>query len=154
MYEQAMAMTFCQKTVLGLLLFHLQDERRSPGGSPAVLRRRHGQDVALPGARSRVRRAQRRRRGVQRAEADPKVTLKRGKTTKTGLPMTINCSLDCSYVLRLDAGGTLKGLAIGSTPKTVLFHGHLRPGAHVVTATATATMNAGPPRTVRLAFRL
>ena len=47
-YLQAMQMTFCQPTVLGLMLFHVQDEpdlvrlavRR-------VLRRRHAEDLAL-----------------------------------------------------------------------------------------------------------
>jgi hypothetical protein len=155
MYEQAMAMTFCQKTVLGLLLFHLQDESALAGWQSGLYYADGTAKTSLYPVRGGAFGVH---RGVAAAcsglQLTPKVTLKRGKTAKTGLPVTITCTLDCSYVLRLDAGGTLKGLAVGSTPKTVLFHGHLRPGAHVVTATATATMNAGPPRTVRLAFRL
>jgi hypothetical protein len=150
-----MAMTFCQKTVLGLLLFHLQDEPALAGWQSGLYYADGTAKTSLYLVRVAV--------FVfslcfavdcSGFQLTLKVTLNRGKTTNAGLPVTINCSLDCSYVLRLDAGGTLKGRAVGSTPKTVLFHGHLRPGAHVVTATATATMNAGPPRTVRLAFRL
>ena len=47
MYPQAMQMTFCQPTVLGLLLFHVQDEpalsRLAVG---RVLRRRDPESVA------------------------------------------------------------------------------------------------------------
>jgi hypothetical protein len=155
MYAQAMAMTFCQKTVLGLLLFHVQDET-------SLAAWQSGEFYADGTAKTSLYPVRGAAFGVHRGIAatcpgmqlTPKVTLARGKTTKAGLPLKLTCSLDCTYVLRLDSGGTLKGRATGSTPKVLLFHGHIRSGLHVITGTATAVANAGPPAGVRLAFRL
>jgi hypothetical protein len=155
MYQQAMGMVFCQKTVLGLLLFHFIDEASLPAWQSGVYYADGTPKTSLPAVRAGAF-------GVHRGviatcpglQLTPKVTLVRGRTTKTGLPVTLTCSLDCTYVVRLDHGGSLKGTAYGSTPKRLLFHGRIRPGAHVLTATATAAANAGPPRVVRLAFRL
>lgn len=153
MYEQAMGMVFCQKTVLGLLLFHAQDEPELAGWQSGVYYADGTPKTSLQPVRGAAfavhRGAIAQCPGLQ---LTPKVTLARGKTTKAGLPVTMTCSLDCAYVLQLDAGGTLKGTATGATPKKLLFHGHIRSGRHVITATATATTNAGPPRVVRLAF--
>ena len=150
-----MGMVFCQKTVLGLLLFHAQDEPALAGWQSGLYYADGTPKTSLQPVRGAAFAVH---RGViaQCPELllTPKVTLHQGKPTKTGLHVTLTCSLDCTYVVQLDAGGTLKGTATGGTPKKLLFHGHIRKGRHVLTATATATTNAGPPRVVRLAFRL
>jgi hypothetical protein len=155
MYQQAMGMVFCQKTVLGLLLFHFVDETALAGWQSGVFYADGTAKASLPAVRAAAFGVH---RGVIAAcpgmQLTPKVKLVRGKTTKAGLPLTLTCSVDCTYVARLDAGGSLRGTAIGSTPKQLLFHGQFRVGSHVVTLTATAAANAGPPRVVRLAFVL
>ena len=71
-YVQAMQMTFCQPTVLGLLLFHVQDEPALAALAVGrVLRRRHAENVALARcAARRRRRAPRHRRRLPRPAAD------------------------------------------------------------------------------------
>ena len=56
-YLQAMQMTFCQPTVLGLMLFHVQDEPDSRRlAVRRVLRRRHAEGLSPPGPPCRLQR--------------------------------------------------------------------------------------------------
>lgn len=156
MYQQAMSMVFCQKTVLGLLLFHFQDERPLLAWQSGEYYVDGTPKSSLPAVRSGVASVH---RGIAAScpgmELTPRITLVPSTTmTAAGLPVKLTCSLDCSYTVRLDAGGTLKGTAVGSTPTTLLFHGRIQPGRHTLTATATAAMNAGPPGTARVSFTL
>jgi hypothetical protein len=155
MYEQAMGMVFCQKTALGLLLFHVQDETSLAAWQSGLFYADGTPKTSLDAVGNA---AQSVHRGIITAcpglQITPKVTLTRGKTTKAGLPLKLTCSVDCVYSLRFDNGGTLRGTATGTVPKALLFHGRIRAGAHVITGTATAVANPGPPTTVRLAFRL
>ena len=155
MYQQAMSMVFCQKTVLGLLLFHFQDERSLLGWQSGE----YYVDGTPKSSLSAVRAgAESVHRGIAAScpgmKLTPKLTLAPATATGSGLPVKLTCSLDCSYTVRLDAGGTLKGTAVGSTPKTLLFHGRIPAGRHTLTGTATAVMNTGPPGTARVSFTL
>lgn len=156
MYQEAMSMAFCQKTVLGLLLFHFQDERSLLAWQSGEFYVDGTPKSSLAGVRAGAASVH---RGVAATcagmQLTPKLTLvPAARATATGLPVKLTCSLDCSYTVRLDAGGTLKGTAVGSTTTTVLFHGRIAPGAHTLTGTATAAMNAGPPGTARVTFNL
>ena len=149
-------MAFCQKTVLGLLLFHFQDERSLLAWQSGEFYVDGTPKSSLAGVRAGAASVH---RGVAATcagmQLTPKLTLvPAARTTATGLPVKLTCSLDCSYTVRLDAGGTLKGTATGGATTTVLFHGRIAPGAHTLTGTATAAMNAGPPGTARVAFNL
>ena len=74
----------------------------------------------------------------------PKVS---GNPDRRGLKVLLTCSLDCSYSLTLDGRRTLRGTAVGRVPTAILFAGGVTRGAHALTATAVATVNAGPPAT-------
>jgi len=153
MYEEAMGMAFCQKTVLGLLLFHVQDETALSAWQSGLYYADGTPKSSLYPVRSAAFSLH---RGViaqcPGMQLIPKVKLVPARLTGTGLRVQMTCSLDCTYAVRLDSGGSVKGTATGSTPKTLIFHGSIAPGRHVLTATVTATTNAGPPKTVRLAW--
>lgn len=155
MYEQAMSMAFCQKTVLGLLLFHVQDERSLAAWQSGEFYADGTPKASLFPVRGSAAGVH---RGVAAScpglELTPKLTLVPGEAGIRGFPVTITCSFDCSFAVRLDAGGTLRGTATGSTPKTVLFHGRVAAGRHTLTGTAIAVMNAGRPGTARVTFTL
>jgi hypothetical protein len=152
MYTQAMQMTFCQPTVMGLFLFHVQDE-------PALAAWQSGEyyvdgtpKSSLPAV---VAAAADVRRGVASAcpgmHLTPKLVIKHAKPDRTGMKVTLTCSLDCSYTVSLDRR-RLTGRAVGRVPKTLLFTGTLLRGRHALTARATAALNAGPPGSVSSSF--
>ncbi len=152
MYTQALQMTFCQPTVLGVLLFHVQDE-------PALAAWQSGEfyvdgtpKTSLPVVRAAVSTVH---RGVAAAcpglQLTPKVVLKAGKPDKKGLKVTLTCSLDCAYTVSLDSR-RLAGTATGAVPATVAFAGALKKGRHTLAARATAALNAGPPGAAALSF--
>jgi hypothetical protein len=153
MYIQAMQMTFCQPTVMGLLLFHVQDE-------PALSAWQSGEFYVdgtaktslypVRGAAFDVR------RGIVAAcpglLLTPKLGLKAGKPDKMGIKVTLTCSLDCTYTVALD-NRRLTGTAVGRVPKTLVFAGVLKAGTHRVTAQGAVPVNSGPAGTASLSFR-
>jgi hypothetical protein len=149
-YQQAMAMTFCQRTVIGLLLFHVQDE-------PALGAWQSGEfylDGSPKTSLALVRAAaQSLRRGtVARCEGlqlTPKVALKLGTRLGNGVKLTLTCSLDCAYTIRVAGRRPLRGVAVGGIARTVALRWNLPPGAHEVTVSGIATVNAGPPGIAR-----
>jgi hypothetical protein len=152
MYTQAMQMTFCQPTVMGLFLFHVQDE-------PALAAWQSGEyyvdgtpKSSLPAVAAAAGTV---RRGVAAAcpgmQLQPKLVIGRAKPDKKGVKVTLTCSLDCSYTFSLDRR-RVTGAAVGRLPKTLVFKGPLARGRHVLTARATAALNAGPPVSVSASF--
>jgi len=152
-YVQAMQMTFCQPTVMGLLLFHVQDE-------PALSAWQSGEyyvDGTPKTDLAAVRTgAQSVHRGVASVcpglQLTPKVGVRPAKPDKKGVKVTLTCSLDCAYTVLLDTR-RLTGQATGGVAKTLLFKGPLLPGRHVVRAQATAVLNTGPPGSAIFSFR-
>ena len=146
-YEQAMAMTFCQPNVIGLLLFHVEDE-------PALAAWQSGEfyvDGAPKTSLYPVRgSAYSVRRGIIAKCAGmaltPKVTITVGAPSATGVKVFLTCSLDCTYTVYLDSR-SLRGTAVGRVTKTLLFRGKPSPGSHKVSAQAVAPVNPGPPGT-------
>jgi len=152
MYTQAMQMTFCQPTVMGLFLFHVQDE-------PALSAWQSGEyyvdgtpKASLPAVAAAAASV---RRGIAATcpgmALTPKLVIRTGKPDKKGVKVTLTCSLDCSYTVTLDRR-TVSGTAVGRVPKALLFKGPLLRGRHAVRARATAVLNAGPPGSVSASF--
>jgi hypothetical protein len=153
-YLQATQMTFCEPNVLGLLLFHVQDEPDlsawqsgeyyvdgTPKTSLALVRAaatnvRRGIAAVCPGL-----------------QLTPKLKLAAAKPAKSGVAVTLTCSLDCSYTVRLDGAKRLTGTAVGAVPKSLRFAGALKKGKHTITAGGTTVLNAGPPGSATLTFR-
>ncbi len=154
-YLQAMQMTFCQPTVLGLMLFHVQDE-------PDFAAWQSGEFYVDGTPKASLLPVRRAAFSVHRGIAaacpglllTPKLKLAAGKPTKTAEPVTITCSLDCTYVVRLDRRRTLTGTAVGGVAKKLRFPGVPSKGRHSLAGTATAALNAGPPGRAALTFRL
>ena len=154
MYLQAMQMSFCQPTVLGLFLFHFQDEAARSAWQSGVYYvdgTPKSSLTAVAAAAGSVH------RGIVATcpgmQLTPKVTLKAAPSTKTLHRATLTCSLDCVYAVRLDGRSVLKGTAIGRIPKQLALRGKLAAGPHRLAVTATAAANAGPPGSASLTFR-
>jgi hypothetical protein len=151
-YLEAMQMTFCQPTVMGLFLFHVQDE-------PAFSAWQSGLFYVDGAPKSSLEAVRGDAFGVRRGivatcpgmKLTPKLAVKPAKPTKTGVKVTLTCDLDCVYRLQVDSR-RVTGTAIGATPKVIAFKVTLAPGRHVVTAQATAAANAGPPASARASF--
>jgi hypothetical protein len=152
MYTQAMQMVFCQKTVMGLFLFHVQDEAALAAwqsGEYYVDGTPKASFPAIAAAAATVH------RGVVAScpglRLTPKLVVRASKPTKAGTKVKLTCSLDCTYTASLDRR-RLTGSAVGRAATTLVFKGALPPGLHVVVARATALLNAGPPASARLSF--
>jgi hypothetical protein len=154
-YQQAMGMAFCQKTVLGMLLFHVQDEKDLAAWQSGVYYADGTPKTSLYPVRAGAS-------GVHRGVAakcdgmklTPKATLLKPHTVRGGVAFTLTSDLDARYVLRLDGAHTLRGAIVGGTKAALLFRTHAAKGPHTITGKATAAQNTGPPRTLRLRFTL
>jgi hypothetical protein len=153
-YLQAMQMTFCQPNVLGLLLFHVQDEPALSGWQSGEYYVDGSAKPSLPSIRSSAFGVH---RGIvaacQGMTLTPKLRLTLGRPTKRGVKVVLTCSLDCRYIAKLDAK-QLAGTAIGGTPTTLVFKATLAKGLHTVTAQGVAVVNAGAAGSATKSFRL
>lgn len=153
MYAQAMDMVFCQKTVLGLLLFHMQDEKPLSAWQSGVYYADGTAKTSLVPVRNSAAAVH---RGVAATcpglKLTPKVAIVKPHTVKAGLAFTLTSDLDATFALSLDGGHTITGKVKGGTKKALLFRGHVGKGRHTITGTATAAENAGTPRVVHLPF--
>jgi hypothetical protein len=151
-YNQALQLVFCQKNVMGLLLFHVVDEPALSGWQSGL----YYADGTPKSSLGLVRNAfDSTRRGIIAQCPDlqltPKLTV--DTVTKPRVRATFSSTLDAQYTLTLvRLGGqappvTLTGTALGRrivnlpVPK-------LPKGRYRWRATATATTNAGPPATL------
>jgi hypothetical protein len=153
MYQQAMSMVFCQKTVIGLLLFHFQDETALSAWQSGVYYADGTPKSSLPAVRDAAA-------GVHRGIAatcpgmalTPKASVAKPHTVAAGLAFSLHTDLDVRFTLQLDGGRTITGIAAGGMPKALLFRGHVTKGRHTITGTVSARLNPGAPKAVRLAF--
>jgi hypothetical protein len=152
-YTEAMQMAFCQPTVMGLLLFHVQDETALSAWQSGEYYADGTPKSSLPAVRLA---AQEVHRGVVTScpglQLTPKLVVKRRAPDKKGLGVTLTCSLDCNYTVTLDRR-RLTGVATGAVPRTLLFRGPLPKGMHVIRVQASATVNVGPPASRTVSFR-
>jgi hypothetical protein len=154
-YLQAMQMAFCQPTVLGLLLFHVQDE-------PAFSAWQSGEFYVDGKPKSSLYPVRTAAFSVRRGIVascpglllTPKLKLAAGTPTKSGTRVRLTCSLDCTYSVRLDGGKAVTGSALAGIPKVLRFPETLRKGRHSLAGSATAALNAGPPGSAALTFRV
>ena len=153
MYAQAMQMSFCQPTVLGLMLFHLQDEPVLPAWQSGEYYVDGSPKSSLPAVRAAAGSVH---RGVAAAcpglQLTPKLVVEVGKPGKRGVKIFLTCSLDCNYTVTVD-GRPLSGVAVGRVRTAILFRGKLSRGSHRVTARGQVPLNTGPPGTASRSFR-
>jgi len=153
MYAQAMQLSFCQPTVLGLMLFHLQDEPVMSAWQSGEYYVDGSPKSSLPAVRSAAGSVH---RGVAAAcpglQLTPKIAIEVGKPDKRGVKVFLTCSLDCNYTVRVD-GRSLTGTAAGRVRTTVAFRGKLPPGSHRASVTGTVPLNTGPPGSASRSFR-
>jgi hypothetical protein len=151
-YNQALQLAFCQKNVIGLLLFHFIDEPARPGWQSGL----YYADGTPKSSIGLVRNAaDATRRGIVAQCPDlhltPKLTVV--TTLKPRRTVALTSTLDASYSLalvRLDGPAppvTLTGTALGRRVTTLPVP-KLPKGRYRWRVTATATMNAGPPATL------
>jgi hypothetical protein len=153
MYREAMQMTFCQPTALGILLFHIQDEAALSGWQSGLYYVDGTPKTSLYPVRGDAFDVHRGIvAGCPGLKLTPKLVITTGKPDKTGIKVTLTCSLDCNYTVTLDTR-RLTGTAVGKTPKTLVFKGALRTGVHRVTAQGVVPVNTGPAGTASLSFR-
>jgi hypothetical protein len=151
-YNEALQLAFCQQNVIGLLLFHFVDEPALAGWQSGL----YYADGTPKSSLTLVRNAfDSTRRGIIATCPDlhltPQLTV--DTVTKPRVTVAFTSTLDAQYTLTLvRLGGpppavTLTGAALGRrilklpVPK-------LPKGRYRWRATATATMNAGPPATL------
>jgi hypothetical protein len=151
-YNEALQLTFCQRNVIGLLLFHVVDEQARAGWQSGL----YYVDGKPKTSISLVRNAaDSTRRGIVAQCADLQVTPTLTVTTavKPRIRVTLTSTLDASYSLRLQRIGgrapnvVLRGTVLGRRA-TALPVPKLAPGRYRWSATATAAQNAGPPATL------
>jgi hypothetical protein len=153
MYEQAMEMSFCQKTVLGLLLFHVQDEKALSAWQSGVFYVDGTPKTSLQAVRGSAFSVH---RGVVAAcpglRLTPKASVDKPHAVAAGIAFTLSSDLDANYTLTLDGRHALRGKVTGGMKRALLFRGSFAAGHHTIAATLTATTNTGPAKVIRLPF--
>ena len=148
-YAQALALTFCQPNVEGVLFFHAFDDTDLQQWQSGVYYADGTPKQSLPVVRAAAAQS---RRGVI-AHCDglaltPRLTYlvwPRVAQLRHGIVRVLfTCDIDCTYAATI---GTrrLTGTATGGIRKTVAFAGHVRKGTYSVRLTLTAPVNPGPP---------
>jgi hypothetical protein len=153
-YQQALQMVFCQPNVMGLLLFHVQDEAPLAAWQSGLYYVDGTPKSSLEPVRTAVDELH---RGVIATCATlhitPKLTLKTAKPTTTATRVQLTCDVDCRYTVTLDGTHRVTGTAVGGTAKVLAFYtGKRTKGRHAATVKAVAQKNAGPPGTAKLTF--
>jgi hypothetical protein len=148
-YRQALELTFCQKTVIGLLLFHFVDERPHAAWQSGLYYADGTPKSSLLPTKAAIDAT---RRGVVSTCPDlaltPKVTLTPARKSARKVELTLTASLDSRFSVRLRRVGAAPGKAatgtvLGRVPKVL--HYTLRPGRYQWILAATALQNAGAP---------
>ncbi|HEY6029507.1 MAG TPA: hypothetical protein VIU44_03035 [Gaiellaceae bacterium] len=151
-YRQALELTFCQKTVIGLLLFHFVDEPGHAAWQSGLYYVDGTPKSSLLPTKAAIDAT---RRGSIAVCPDlaltPKVTLTPVRRSARKVDVTLTSTLDARFAVRLRRVGAAPGKAatgtvLGRVPK--LLHYTLRPGRYQWLLTATALQNAGAPATL------
>jgi len=156
-YEQALALSFCQPTVEGMLLFLSRDERARAGWQSGV----HYVDGTAKTSLPRVREALDRSTGgsivrCPGVELTVRPSLLRFGTrtaARRGIfRASLTCDLDCAYVLRVEKASThstkmvKRGrLEVGEPARIDLGPRRLGPGQYRYTLRLVHPVNPGPP---------
>ena len=156
-YEQALALSFCQPTVEGMLIFLSRDERVRAGWQSGV----HYVDGTAKSSLPRVTEALDRSTGgsivrCPGVELTVRPSLLRFGTriaAKRGIfRASLTCDLDCAYVLRVERTSThstklvkRSRLEVGELAKIDLGPRRLGPGQYRYTLRLVHPVNPGPP---------
>jgi hypothetical protein len=155
-YEQALAMAFCQPTVVGFLLFPAQDERARPGWQSGVRYVDGSAKSSLPRVTEALDRTTggsiTRCPGVQLIVRASQLRFGSQGAARRGIFRTsFRCRLDCIYEVRvLKVGGATKmvkrGRAEVGEPIEVLFAPRrLGPGSYRYRLKLVHPVNPAPP---------
>ncbi len=156
-YEQALALSFCQPTVEGMLLFLSRDERARAGWQSGV----HYVDGTAKGSLPRVTEALDRSTGgsivrcpgVQLTVRPDVLRFATRAAAKRGVfRASLQCNLDCVYVVRVERASThstklvKRGrLEVGELATIDLGPRRLGPGEYRYTLRLVHPVNPGPP---------
>jgi hypothetical protein len=152
-YRTAIALSFCQPNIEGILLFHTIDEETLATWQSGVFYADRKPKASLPAVRDAAALS---RRGViakcEGLQLTPRLrTIRwpaRSLLRKREASVSFTCNIDCRYEARLLRGQrlvTLKiGTAIGGTRKPVPLRTRLADGVYTVDLTLTAPLNPGP----------
>ncbi len=152
-YREAIEMTFCQPTVTGIFLFHLEDEKARAAwqsGLYDVAGRPRPAVETVRAAASAVRRGVAARCNLQ---LTPRVALRR-LPDPTAVAVRFSSNLDASYRVRLlrengTVAGSTSGRIVGGTQKVVrLRRPSLRAGLFRWEVTARSVANPAPAKPV------
>ena len=152
-YREAIEMTFCQPTVTGIFLFHLEDEKARAAwqsGLYDVAGRPRPAVETVRAAASAVRRGVAARCNLQ---LTPRVALRR-LPDPTAVALRFSSNLDASYRVRLlrengTVAGSTSGRIVGGTQKVVrLRRPSVRAGLFRWEVTARSVANPAPAKPV------
>lgn len=164
-YAEALALAFCQPNVRGIFFFHTVDEPDLDRWQSGVY---YADDSPKTSAKP-VGQAVRATRGGSIARCEGMQLTPRLKVTLPATPgaggrffFTLECSLDCSYVARLEklpshaTVAELRGKALVGVPTKVTFRSRrLAAGTYRYTVRAVHPVNVGPAtRTASREFRV
>jgi hypothetical protein len=143
-YEQALSMVYCNPNVMGLLLFHVEDEKALLSWQSGLYYVDDTPKSSLGPVRDAIGAVHRNAiADCPGMQLTPKVALKALAPTATGTRVSLTCDLDCRYTAQLGSGRKLRGTATGGVA-TVLAFPNRTTGKAVVQAWVLATRNAGP----------
>jgi hypothetical protein len=144
-YRQALAMTYCNPTVMGLLLFHVADEVPLDRWQSGVYYADGTAKSSLPAVLAATEAVHRNEiASCPGLELTPKIALKTLPAQGGSTRVSLTCDIDCRYTAQLDGGRKLRGTATGGVPTTLVFPVAPAAGKHRVDAWSLATLNAGP----------
>ena len=156
-YSQAIQLAFCQPNVMGLFLFHLEDEPGLAQWQSGVYyvngKPKPSRDVVRTAAVES-------RRGIVARCAGLKLRVKATVARLAATHFRVTCDIDCTYTARLVRvnGGattsTVRGRVTGGIPGGIVFPKQ-SPGIYQVKVSLVAPVNPGPATTLAgKAFRL
>jgi hypothetical protein len=144
-YRQAAEMAFCQPNVVGLLFFHIEDEKARLAWQSGMYYADGTAKASLPTVRKAGEES---RRGVVARCPDLKLTPKATLRYVGARAFTLRCDIDCAYSVAVRVGtryvAKQSGRAVGRVPKRLAFR--LPAGRRArAEATLRAPVNPGPP---------
>ena len=145
-YSQAVQLAFCQPNVMGLFLFHLEDEPGLAQWQSGVYyvngKPKPSRDVVRTAAVES-------RRGIVARCAGLKLRVKATVARLAATHFRVTCDIDCTYTARLVRvnGGattsTVRGRVTGGIPGGIVFPKQ-NPGIYQVKVSLVAPVNPGP----------
>jgi hypothetical protein len=142
-YEQALSMVYCNPNVIGLLLFHVEDEKALASWQSGLYDVDGTPKSSLVPVRNAIGAVHRNAiADCPGLQLTPKATLKALTPTATSTRLSLTCDIDCRYTAQLGGGKKLRGTATGGVPTTLVFPS--RPAARTpAQAWVLATRNVG-----------